>query len=183
MRAAAYNLGVLQALEDNGLLRQASDSGGFLSAVGGGAYIVGAFAIVDHSTPPSDHQAPFRPNSPEEQYLRNHTDYLAPGPLGKFRLVFTLVLGLLINLGLIALALYVIGHPIGWIYHYTIPVFTSPPHCVPDKASTCIAHLSLSRPLVWTVIGFILLGAGFFVLNLFVGFRGDTLFRSVMRGR
>ena len=69
VRSAAYNLGVLQHLQQQGVLKRTA----YLSAVSGGSYIAAALTLARRST-----SRPFAPGSPEEQYLRNRTTYLAP---------------------------------------------------------------------------------------------------------
>ena len=114
MRSASFNLGALQAIQSANRLQNVR----YLAAVSGGSYIAAAFAMVaktrdandtrdtkgDESDPtlvtPED--PPFGPGSPEEQYLRNRASYLAPTGADKAYLVWRVLLGLLINLLLIA---------------------------------------------------------------------------------
>ena len=124
IRSAAFSLGALQALQEAREL-QRSD---YLSAVSGGAYIAAAFAMVKKTwagpTPPTypdrgwddsdprvvtTARGPFFPGSPEEQYLRNRSSYLAPGVAGKVRLGYRLLIGLAINLGFIALFIAIVS--------------------------------------------------------------------------
>ena len=121
IRSAAFNLGALQALQRNGELRRAT----YLAAVSGGSYIAAAFSMVakcwpsEHAGRPRPGDAghddsdprlikrcePFAPGSPEEQYLRNRSSYLAPDGAGKLYLAGRIVLGLLFNVVLICLPL------------------------------------------------------------------------------
>lgn len=114
IRSASFNLGALQALREEGVLGEAE----YVSAVSGGCYIASSFATVATKTPPEllENGAPpvYAPGSPEEQHLRNNSTYLAPGLGGKLRLAIRLLLGLLVNLSLIALAVYLVAVPFGW---------------------------------------------------------------------
>src|SRR4051812_23421512 len=83
IRSAAFSLGALQALQEKGELERAS----YLAAVSGGAYIAAAFSTVAKTGPEDSDGAlfgglngepPFAAGSPEEQYLRNRSAYLAP---------------------------------------------------------------------------------------------------------
>jgi hypothetical protein len=135
IRSAAFNLGALQSLQTAKLLQRAT----YLAAVSGGSYIAAAFAMVsktwaagkgfdevreserDDSDPTlfgAGHLEPFAPGSPEEQYLRNRCDYLAPDGMAKLYLGYRVVLGLLFNVAFIALPLIgatvVLGAAVYW---------------------------------------------------------------------
>jgi len=113
IRSAAYNLGALQALQHDGRLHEAD----YLAAVSGGSYIASAFCMVGKtSTDPDaddsdpeliERTPPFAPGTPEEQYLRNRSSYMAPDARAKAYIALRLVLGLAYNI--IFLALPIIG--------------------------------------------------------------------------
>ncbi len=113
VRSAAYNLGALQSLQRAGILRRAD----YLAAVSGGSYIAAAFAMVrmtkngDDSDPDlvTRDKPPFYRGSPEEQYLRNRSSYLAQGGMGKLFLAHRVLLGLLFNLFFISLFFVALG--------------------------------------------------------------------------
>jgi hypothetical protein len=136
VRSAAFNLGALQALQSEGVLA----SSRYLAGVSGGSYIAAAFCMVrktwkrgeepplhgndgwDDSDPTvvnADHP-PFFPGSPEEEYLRNRSSYLAPGLFGKIQLGYRVLLGLAFNLGFIGFTLAAVAVPLaalyGWLY-------------------------------------------------------------------
>ncbi len=114
IRSAAYNLGALQALTDANEYQTAD----YISAVSGGSYIAAAYAIVaSHSQPGviKPDRPPFHPGSPEEQFLRNHSSYLAPGVAGKLSLLWRVVRGLVVNLTLIMLLVTAVGLIGGWL--------------------------------------------------------------------
>jgi hypothetical protein len=108
IRSAAFCLGALQALQEEGELRRAA----YLAAVSGGSYIAGAFSMVAMSKGGAAagnsnadlfaEKKPFAPGSPEEQYLRNRSSYLAPTASEKIYLGWRMLLGLLFNLVFIA---------------------------------------------------------------------------------
>jgi hypothetical protein len=112
IRSAAFNLGALQALQEKGELTRAD----YLAAVSGGSYIAAAFSMVakrsekEGDTTDSNkallaRQPPFAPGSPEEQYLRHRSSYLAPTGTDKLYLGYRIVLGVVINFVFLALPL------------------------------------------------------------------------------
>jgi hypothetical protein len=115
VRSAAYNMGALQALQEAEELQKAR----YLSAVSGGSYIAAARAVV--ATQTSDKSLfnqlpPYAMGSPEEQWLRNHSSYLAPGLTGKVQLLVRLLTGMGINVALLGLFLFIAARPLGWAY-------------------------------------------------------------------
>src|SRR5207237_4756491 len=118
IRSAAYNLGALQALQEEGELDQTD----FLSAVSGGSYIAGAFAVARRYSDQAliAGQPPFGRGSPEERYLRNRTNYLAPGAGGKWYLLWRVIRGLALNLAIVAATLYLGGFAVGAMFHPSI---------------------------------------------------------------
>jgi hypothetical protein len=125
VRSASFNLGVLQELQKAGVLHQAE----YLTAVSGGSYIAGAFAMVVKTDTEKDsdpklvttEHPPFFPGSPEEQYLRNRVSYLAPSGVGKALLVWRVLLGLLINLTLIAAVITLFAAALALYYRWQDP--------------------------------------------------------------
>ena len=135
IRSAAFNLGALQALQDAGVVNRAR----YLAGVSGGSYIAAAFCMVrktwcegpkpkkedpgwDDSDPtlvPS--HPPFFRGSPEEQYLRNRSSYLAPGAFGKIQLGHRLLLGMGFNLLFIAFAVATLAATVALIYGAIYP--------------------------------------------------------------
>jgi hypothetical protein len=112
IRSAAFNLGVLQALTESEFLCQVN----YLTAVSGGNYVASALAITaaqsDQSlleTPP-----PWAHGSPEERYLRHHTDYLAPGLGGRLWLVINILYGFVVNYVPFLAGAFLVGRVIGW---------------------------------------------------------------------
>jgi hypothetical protein len=64
---------------------------------------------------------PFFRGSPEEQYLRNRSSYLAPGALGKIKLGYRFVLGMGLNLGFIVVAVVAAAVPLALFYGLLYP--------------------------------------------------------------
>ncbi len=141
IRSAAFNLGALQTLQDAQCLHTAD----YLAAVSGGSYIAAAFAMVrkttaDGSSDDSDlelleQQEPFAPGSPEEQYLRNRSDYLAPDWFAKLYLGYRILLGLLVNLIFIALPFFGATMLLGvLVYRHGFPALVT---CTPGAHRSC----------------------------------------------
>jgi len=121
IRSAAFNLGALQSLHDADELPKAR----YLAAVSGGAYICAAYSMVGKrwkkGHPPQakgdegwdcsdpylfDEMRPFARNSPEEQYLRNRSSYMAPHGWAKLYLGIRMLLGLVFNVSFVALPVF-----------------------------------------------------------------------------
>src|SRR6266545_7543030 len=119
IRSAAFNLGALQALSAAGVYQQAD----FVTCVSGGSYIAASFATVAHGPRfDGEHadvvcpQAPdyaYAPQSPEEQRLRNQSHYLFPRLAVTVRGVIWMLFGLLANLGLLLVFVFVGARPLG----------------------------------------------------------------------
>ena len=101
-------------LDERGVLRKAS----YLSAVSGGAYIATSYAVVGAFSDRAALQGQriYEPSSPEEQHLRNRTSYVAPNFKGMLNLVITLVGGIAINVGLVALGTFLAARALAWFY-------------------------------------------------------------------
>ena len=113
IRSAAFNLGALQALDERGVLRKAE----YLAAVSGGNYIASALTIsAAHTAPGLENGRPlWGRGSPEERYLRQHTDYLAPGYIGKLWMAASVVYGFVVNYLPFALCAVIVGRLAGWL--------------------------------------------------------------------
>ncbi|MFD4637872.1 patatin-like phospholipase family protein [Lentzea sp. NPDC058436] len=112
IRSAAFNLGALQALGERGILQKADH----LAAVSGGNYIASALALsAAHTKPEFENGKPlWGRGSPEERYLRQHTDYLAPGHVGKLWMAISVVYGFVVNYLPFALCMIIAGRLAGW---------------------------------------------------------------------
>lgn len=178
IRSAAFNLGALQALQSSQELSKAC----YLAAVSGGSYIAAAFAMVGHTWgEPGDprpeynpanpyngyddsdpeliaRQAPFAPGSPEEQYLRNRSSYLAPDGFGKLFLVYRVILGLCFNVLFIATPLFAVMLILGWQPYRSIY-----PRLIACQR-TCSYHVPLGCWLVPAAIAVVSVAFGLLVL-------------------
>ena len=158
IRSASFALGGLQALDDTPL---GFDRATRVSAVSGGAYMIGAWSIArlgpgsaadawSASEPAGrgDHDL-----SPEEAHLRRHLDYLARVDDNRPAPALVVGLGALWN-GLVLLAgLWLLARPFGWLVQAD---FIDPTlrlaYNHPDRVTT-IGYHQWMPPLVWTAAG------------------------------
>ncbi|MEA2370217.1 MAG: hypothetical protein QOH12_611 [Solirubrobacteraceae bacterium] len=166
IRSAAFNLGALQELQESSELQRAA----YLAAVSGGAYIAAAFSMVAKVWPGTgrpDHVdddgyddsdplllarcKPFSPGSPEEQYLRNRSSYMAPDGNSKVFLAYRIVLGLLFNLVFLSLPLIVLGLVVGeFLFRPNLQGIVH--GCQSQRGSTdpgCAKHILFNHILLW----------------------------------
>ena len=152
IRAAAYSLGAVQALEAGGVLQAAR----WLSAVSGGAYTATGWALRKSQDP----------DNPAAPALRNHLlnggdnpqhKYLSSGPGGLARNLVKAVLLVAFNVVAAAAAVVTVSWPIGWLLSTTAIQPT-----LGDKALPTFAALHLA-PHHW-VPGVAFVGLALFVL-------------------
>jgi len=118
IRAAAFALGGIQ-----GLSRRRADGGpvwfeklDLITAVSGGSYLAGSYALVRHSVPEGPGITPaYAPGSPEDNRLRTHTRYLIEDPKVAAIGVLNILFGLVINLLPLLAGLYVVSTVLGWL--------------------------------------------------------------------
>ncbi len=110
IRSASFSLGVIQALQKGGVLRNAK----YLAAVSGGGYIAAGVAVAN-SLDKQEGEEPFAPGSRHERHFRDNSSYLIPNLRGGFAALATLISGLLFGLLVIWIVLFAVGHPIGWL--------------------------------------------------------------------
>lgn len=123
IRSAAFNLGALQVLRERGVFQSAD----YLSAVSGGSYIAASHAIVAQTSRDQLGSVPvYAAGSPEERWLRNHSTYMAPDATVKLRLALNLLYGLVSNLTMLWLGLFLIARPLGWVYQALHPELSDP---------------------------------------------------------
>lgn len=179
IRAAAYGLGALQAMQENGILtgpRRAD----YLSAVSGGSYIATAVTLVAQGGMPGEPGGeaavgaddPFARGTPEEQFVRDHTTYLVHGPGGRLAYLGRLVGGILLNVLFLALVLHLVFRPAGWIYGWLYPTLRRG-YPVPDVS----VHVSVVARMVPVV----LIGLGLLVglVQIAVRWRSDDVRRRI----
>ena len=158
IRSAAFGLGALQALQDRGILKNAS----YLAAVSGGSYIVGALALVAKGNiessrgssrkfeKPAEDMPAFSRNSPEERYLRNNLRYLTHGPGGSVGVVGRVLFGMLLNLLFFATVLWVTMLPLGWAYGTAWSALQDTAPCGGPSSGGCIIHFH-PYPQTWWI--------------------------------
>ena len=124
IRAASFGLGALQRFGRGGLL-YGHKKARYLTAVSGGSYIATAFAMIskDYFSPrpllPA--YAPFAHGSPEEQYLRDHSQYLTHGQFGVAAVFWRVLLGVIFNVAMFLVGLSILGVPLGYLYRWIWP--------------------------------------------------------------
>ena len=121
LRSAAFSFGALDELWRKGIIEKAD----YLAGVSGGSYAVTAATIVRAQSPDvnwsKDEPGPYGLGSPELDYLRNRTDYLAPGLMGRWNMFLRLMLGIAFNLSVVLGLLFVIGRLGGRFYRWALP--------------------------------------------------------------
>jgi Patatin-like phospholipase len=183
IRSASYNLGVLQVLQEKKVLQHAT----FVSAVSGGAYIASAHAIASTeaerslragtSRPPAndafdgataeesfEKYPVFGRGSPEEEYLRNNSSYVAPGPFDKLRAGSIWFRGFLLNLVIVGFLLLVGGTLLGWFFGLIHPCLRS----IPTPRCPSIGDLGTvtdHRWILWAGVVPWLAGFGLFAMD------------------
>lgn len=118
IRSASVTLGALQALREAKVVAKAR----YLVSVSGGGYTAGAFQLaLTHEQPTNDQGQPlaqadlaqpadaFAPGSPEEDHIRRHAKYLADNPKEMVLALGTVLRGVLVSLGALALLFAVAG--------------------------------------------------------------------------
>jgi len=128
VRAGTFGLGVLQVLDQEGLVDRAR----WLSAVSGGSYMAGAWAIARRETVqlPDDAPRPWSDDgkkvSPEVVHLRSHLNYLFARDGGFAGAIVTLVVGLAVNVVSLFLLLWLVARPLGWLIGWLLSGSTDP---------------------------------------------------------
>ena len=160
IRSASFGLGVLQALNKNGLLKFLD----YLSTVSGGGYIGSSLTWFNHLQAGSDWKFPFGtrgtgsrsgPDSDALSFIRQHGNYLIPGDnLGAISFFATILRNMLLS-GAVYFALLVV------ILYFLI----SNSIVIPPPADVSSNDLSLaSTSLQWakyTVVLFVIITAVF----------------------
>jgi hypothetical protein len=130
IRAASFGLGALQALQDEAGLLRGENAADYLSAVSGGSYVAGAYALVNCSDRfrPADSPdgtqgiapgigsnggslAPLAPGSPEAEHLRRHCRYMIED--GGVRTSSRMLLLIVVNLLTVASIVWWFGVMLG----------------------------------------------------------------------
>ncbi|SDF36109.1 Patatin-like phospholipase [Lentzea fradiae] len=116
IRSAAFNLGAMQALQHRHVLERAD----YLTGVSGGNYVASALTITGaYSNPGTDNGKPhWGSGSVEERHLRQHTNYLAPGRVGRLWLGLSMVYGFILNYLPFVLCAFIGGKLAGWALNW-----------------------------------------------------------------
>lgn len=179
IRAAAYGLGALQALQENGILTGPKRAD-YLSAVSGGSYIATAVTLVAQGGMPGEPGGeaavgatdPFARGTPEEQFVRDHTTYLVHGPGGRLAYLGRLVGGILLNVVFLALVLHLVSRPAGWVYGWLYPTL---------RRSSPLADVSVDPSVLARMVPVVLIGLGLLVglVQIAVRWRSDDVRRRI----
>jgi hypothetical protein len=127
IRSASYCLGAMQRIEEDKLLSPDSpiSMGNVSTIVGvsGGSYITASRALVANGIEAAAGEAAATPaygpayatGSPEEQHLRDNTNYLAPDAKTLLAGVLSLLFGVAVTLVLVLTPLFALAHAWGWL--------------------------------------------------------------------
>jgi hypothetical protein len=180
IRAAAYGLGALQAMQENGILTGPARAD-YLAAVSGGSYIATAVTLVGRGGLPGEPGGeevicaddPFARGTPEEQFVRHHTTYLIHGPGGRLVYAGRLVGGMLLNVLFLGLVLHLVCRPAGWVYGWLFPSL---------RRGSGAGDVSVHLPAVAVMVPVVLLGLGLLVglVQIAVRWRSDELRRTIV---
>ncbi|MFE6924502.1 hypothetical protein ACFVAV_25995 [Nocardia sp. NPDC057663] len=107
IRSASFCLGALQVLRRHGRYQSAEAVVG----VSGGGYIAAAMHILQRNF-----DDPYALETSELAYLRRRTRYLMPRGTDKFRAVFSLLYGIVVNATLIGISLLATAWWLGWLF-------------------------------------------------------------------
>ncbi|HEY0811755.1 MAG TPA: hypothetical protein VGE11_00620 [Pseudonocardia sp.] len=125
VRSAAFNLGALQALQEERVLSSAE----YVAAVSGGNYIASALTISHaYAEPGAEDAHPlWAHGSPEERLLRRNTNYLAPGFAGRVWMTMNVLHGFVLNYLPFLLGGFIAGRVLGWLAYAARIRLTDPP--------------------------------------------------------
>jgi hypothetical protein len=150
LRSAAFSFGALDELWRRGVIEKAD----YLAGVSGGSYAVTAATIVRAQSPgviwSKDQPGPYGLGSPELDYMRNRTDYLAPGVMGRWNMFLRLLLGIMFNLAVVLGLLYVVGRLGGRFYSWALPELGS---CTGRACTGSLTFHSWSSVLIYVLLG------------------------------
>jgi hypothetical protein len=126
VRSAAYCLGAMQSLQQDGLLTRAK----WIVGVSGGSYIAASRALVAHNLPAKDKHTAYAPGTPEERTLRLDTGYIAPDGATVLVGVLSLLFGVIFTF-IVALApVYALAHVWGWLLRWQGVAVPSGKHAI-----------------------------------------------------
>lgn len=108
IRSASFSLGALQAVAESDL-----DRIRYVTSASGGGYMAAAWASLSGAR--TAERRPFEPRSPEERWVRHHTDYLVSSMGSLIGAGLSVVTGLVINVVIVVGILLMAAHPLGWV--------------------------------------------------------------------
>ncbi|HWC11173.1 MAG TPA: hypothetical protein VG455_08120, partial [Acidimicrobiales bacterium] len=114
IRSASFCMGALQVLEEEmdgsgtPLFRRAR----WVASVSGGGYLAGARQMLAHLAVPT----PFKAGSHEVDHVRRHGRYLAESPVEWATAMARVLAGLVLNLAVFWLILFLLARPVGWLH-------------------------------------------------------------------
>ena len=141
VRSAAYCLGALQSLQQDGLLTQAE----WILGVSGGSYIAASRALVAHNLPAEDKHTAYAPGTPEERNLRLDTRYIAPNGATVLVGVLSLFLGVIATFVIALAPVFALTHAWGWLLRWQGAAVPSGKHVIS-------AHVTSPGWWLWAVI-------------------------------
>ncbi|MFE1409888.1 hypothetical protein ACFW6F_03640 [Streptomyces sp. NPDC058746] len=180
IRSASVVLGALQALRDAGVVRTAR----YLVSVSGGGFTAGAFQLALTPEQPKDENGKpfvradlatpedvFAPGSPEEDHVRRHAKYLADSPREKLLAAGTVLRGMVVSLGMLALMFTVAGMYLHAFYSY-LPLTDLDALRHPDDQ---VSHLELYAHVRNPILALLALAGGVtLVASLVRAFSGQA---------
>ncbi|HZX56868.1 MAG TPA: hypothetical protein VFE86_19435, partial [Ilumatobacteraceae bacterium] len=175
LRSAAFSFGAMDVLWREGILQEAD----YLAGVSGGSYAVTAATIVraqsEGVTWTKDQPGPYGLGSPELDYMRNRTDYLAPGRMGRWNMFLRMLLGTLLNLAVILGLFFVVGRLAGRVYRWALPELGS---CTGQQCPDTLTFHAWSGVVI---LGLFAIGVLAGVLDLLFRPAADWWWRRLVR--
>ena len=175
LRSAAFSFGALDELWHAGIIEKAD----YLAGVSGGSYAVTAATIVRAQSPDAewskDQPGPYGLGSPELDYMRNRTDYLAPGLMGRWNMFLRLMLGIFFNLAVVLGLLYVVGRAGGRFYRWALPQLGS---CTGQACTGSLTFHTWSSVVIYALLGIGLLAG---ILDLMFRPAAEWWWRRLVR--
>ncbi len=153
VRSACFSLGAMQSLDAAGVVDRAS----YLSAVSGGSYLAGAWTIArygptptalgaDASAEASPKPKPWAAGSPEVPWFRARLGYLTSRDGGLVGAIATLLLGVAVNVAVLATAVWLLARPLGWFVRSSLVLGGAAP------ATVTLGRRLWLPALAWAVI-------------------------------
>jgi hypothetical protein len=178
VRAAAFGLGALQALQDEKGLVYGDAHADYISAVSGGSYTVGAITMLvakyDGDPDFAGNPDPFAVNSPEVEFVRRHARFLMGK--GALETVLQFVLRAALNLAFLAGIVFLATRPLGWVYGAGLDQLADA-----DRATSAEFDVGPIRWLTGPAVAALAIGLVAVVLSVFA--RGHRTFRVTRAAR